>query len=197
MSEAPPLKNRPTWYAATTVEPNAKVSGSTSVACWLVVFLNGSALTWVSGTLARAGAATASKATATNPASNQAGRTDVPTMLSTILPTAVTQRIGLRHRAFHSPPGEPPMPFVARQVSTTSVPPRSPVAVSLCAVRHHSAIDNPVASVGAPSPARPDSMRACQGLRLGAVSRADRAPRRRGGFGAGHGAELHPSLAAS
>src|SRR5207247_2404789 len=60
MSEAPPLKKRPTWYVATTVEPEAKVSGSTSVACWLVGLVNGSALTRVSGTLAAAGAAQAS-----------------------------------------------------------------------------------------------------------------------------------------
>jgi hypothetical protein len=33
MSVAPPLKNRPTWKVPTTVLPNAKVSGSTSVAC--------------------------------------------------------------------------------------------------------------------------------------------------------------------
>jgi hypothetical protein len=33
MSVAPPLKTRPTWKAVTMVEPHAKVSGSTSVAC--------------------------------------------------------------------------------------------------------------------------------------------------------------------
>src|SRR5216684_2328352 len=44
MSEAPPLKKRPTWKAETKVEPEAKVSGSTSVACWLVLLVNGSLL---------------------------------------------------------------------------------------------------------------------------------------------------------
>src|SRR5262245_14696825 len=33
MSVAPPLKKRPTWNVATTVDPLADVSGSTSVAC--------------------------------------------------------------------------------------------------------------------------------------------------------------------
>ena len=36
ISEEPPLKKRPTWKADTIVEPNAKVSGSTSVRCWLI-----------------------------------------------------------------------------------------------------------------------------------------------------------------
>jgi hypothetical protein len=36
MSVPLPSKKRPTWNAPTTVEPKAKVSGSTSVACWLV-----------------------------------------------------------------------------------------------------------------------------------------------------------------
>src|SRR5437899_8886675 len=46
MSEAPPLKKRPTWKVETKVEPEAKVSGSTSVACWLVLLVNGSLLIW-------------------------------------------------------------------------------------------------------------------------------------------------------
>src|SRR2546422_8043921 len=44
MFEAPPLKNRPTWNAETIVDPEAKVSGSTSVLCWLVAFEYGSVL---------------------------------------------------------------------------------------------------------------------------------------------------------
>src|SRR5919197_110412 len=83
MSDAPPLKKRPTWYAATTVEPKAKVSGSTSVACWLVVLVNGSALTRVSGTLARAGAAQALSA-ATASASNAAGRTEAVRVMALV-----------------------------------------------------------------------------------------------------------------
>src|SRR5262245_21694055 len=71
MSVAPPLKKRPTWNVATTVLPAAKVSGSTSVACRLVGFVNVSLLTCVSATLASAaptGAAkTATTATATAP----------------------------------------------------------------------------------------------------------------------------------
>ena len=47
ISEAPPLKKRPTWKAETIVEPKAKVSGSTSVRCWLVELVNGSLLSWI------------------------------------------------------------------------------------------------------------------------------------------------------
>src|SRR5215472_16860495 len=56
ISVAPPLKKRPTWKAPTTVllAGAAKVSGSTSVACWLVEFVNMSLLTSVSVTLASA-----------------------------------------------------------------------------------------------------------------------------------------------
>src|SRR5712692_6129187 len=54
MSEAPPLKNLPTWKAETRVEPEAKVSGSTSVRCWLVLLVNGSLLSWSRVTLAKA-----------------------------------------------------------------------------------------------------------------------------------------------
>src|SRR4051794_18798368 len=60
MSVPPPLKKRPTWKAETIVEPFENVSGSTSVACWLVVFWNGSALIFVTGTLAVAAAGRAS-----------------------------------------------------------------------------------------------------------------------------------------
>src|SRR2546423_8695808 len=54
MSLAPPLKKQPTWNAATTVPWSANVSGSSSVACWLVGFVYGSELTWVSATFAPA-----------------------------------------------------------------------------------------------------------------------------------------------
>src|SRR5260370_41879862 len=54
MSEAPPLKKRPTWKAETIVEPKAKVSGSTSVRCWLVLLVNRSLLSWTRVTLAKA-----------------------------------------------------------------------------------------------------------------------------------------------
>src|SRR4051794_29955685 len=64
MSVAPPLKKRPTWNADTIVEPFEKVSGSTSVACWLVVFWNGSALIFVTGTFAPAAAGSASASAA-------------------------------------------------------------------------------------------------------------------------------------
>jgi hypothetical protein len=60
MSVAPPPKKRPTWNAETTVLPNANVSGSSSVACWLEVLVNGSLETCVSGTLADAALAPAS-----------------------------------------------------------------------------------------------------------------------------------------
>ena len=42
MLDEPPLAKRPTWYAATTVEPHAKLSGSTAVSCWLAGFVEGS-----------------------------------------------------------------------------------------------------------------------------------------------------------
>src|SRR3989442_15654856 len=54
MSEAPPLKKRPTWKAETMVEPEDRVSGSTSVLCWLVLLINGSVLSRVRATLAKA-----------------------------------------------------------------------------------------------------------------------------------------------
>src|SRR5260370_16492945 len=54
ISEAPPLKKRPTWMVETRVEPKAKVSGSTSVRCWLVLLVNGALLSWTRVTLAKA-----------------------------------------------------------------------------------------------------------------------------------------------
>src|SRR5919198_314634 len=41
-SDAPPSKKRPNCAAATIVDPNENVSGSTIVLCWLVAFVNGS-----------------------------------------------------------------------------------------------------------------------------------------------------------
>src|SRR6266705_4237658 len=55
MFEAPPSKNRPTWNAETIVDPEAKVSGSTSVLCWLVAFVYGSVLNCRRLMLARTG----------------------------------------------------------------------------------------------------------------------------------------------
>src|SRR6266852_8736232 len=49
MLEAPPLKKRPTWKAETIILPEAKVSGSTSVLCWLVLLVYGSLLIWTRG----------------------------------------------------------------------------------------------------------------------------------------------------
>src|ERR1700674_3545275 len=49
MSAPPPLALRPTWNALTLVEPEANVSGSTSVGCWLVAFVKVSVLNLVSG----------------------------------------------------------------------------------------------------------------------------------------------------
>ena len=49
MSAPPPLEMRPTWNALTMVEPKANVSGSTSVACWLVALVKVSVLNLVSG----------------------------------------------------------------------------------------------------------------------------------------------------
>src|SRR5712692_1773690 len=54
--ELPPCESgkRPTWKAETMVEPKEKVSGSTSVWCWLVLLVYGSLLIWTVGTLAKA-----------------------------------------------------------------------------------------------------------------------------------------------
>src|SRR5436309_3365585 len=65
MFDEPPLKNRPTWKADTMVLPEEKVSGSTSVACWLVLFVYGSELIWRSVVLAWAGGANHRVTTAT------------------------------------------------------------------------------------------------------------------------------------
>ena len=48
-SAPPPLKMRPTWNALTIVEPKANVSGSTSVACWLLPLVKVSVLNLVRG----------------------------------------------------------------------------------------------------------------------------------------------------
>src|SRR5438105_3151289 len=54
MSEEPPPDTRPTWNAETIVEPDANVSGSTSVLCWAWASVKMSWLTWVTVTFARA-----------------------------------------------------------------------------------------------------------------------------------------------
>src|SRR5258706_16160588 len=78
MSDDPPLKNRPTWKVDTTVEPNEKVSGSTSVRWLLVGFVNGSELICV-----RAGcAASADQDSATrSPAASGIARRSFFTLL--------------------------------------------------------------------------------------------------------------------
>src|SRR5476649_810975 len=68
MSAPPPPKTRPVWNALTMELPNANVSGSTSVRCWLAELWNGSALI-----LTSVGAADA-EAVATNDAANAAIR---------------------------------------------------------------------------------------------------------------------------
>src|SRR3954469_11332079 len=62
MPDEPPSLKRPDWVAVTIVDPKENVSGSTAVLCWLVVFVNGSVKTRVSGTAAWALAAQVSKA---------------------------------------------------------------------------------------------------------------------------------------
>jgi hypothetical protein len=52
--EAPPSVKRPDWMAATMVEPNENVSGSTIVWCWLVLLVYGSLLIWTMETAAKA-----------------------------------------------------------------------------------------------------------------------------------------------
>src|SRR5207248_2078724 len=42
MFDAAPFSRRPTWKAATTVDPKEKLSGSTAVSCWLSPFAYGS-----------------------------------------------------------------------------------------------------------------------------------------------------------
>src|SRR5437899_12933011 len=67
MFEAPPSKNRPTWNAETIVDPEANVSGSTSVLCWLDVFVYGSLLNSSSWLLAWAGALATSHTSTARP----------------------------------------------------------------------------------------------------------------------------------
>src|SRR2546423_343883 len=62
MLEDPPSKKRPTWNVDTRVLPDANVSGSTSVACWLDALVYGSRLIGVSA----APAADAGSTVATN-----------------------------------------------------------------------------------------------------------------------------------
>src|SRR4051794_24650060 len=68
-SDAPPSKKRPNCAAATIVEPNEYVSGSTIVLCWLVAFVNGSTAIRVSAAFALA---TSGDASTTAPMSAQA-----------------------------------------------------------------------------------------------------------------------------
>src|SRR3954452_2746471 len=87
MSLAPPSKKRPTWKAPTTVLPKANVSGSSSVACWLVELVNGSELTLVNATFP--GAAAAGNRT---PAATRVMTAPARTMpLVAILPTYASQ----------------------------------------------------------------------------------------------------------
>src|SRR5690242_4777582 len=46
MSAPPPVEIRATWKALTMVEPKAKVSGSTSLLCWLLALVKVSTLIW-------------------------------------------------------------------------------------------------------------------------------------------------------
>src|SRR5262245_10900792 len=71
MFDEPPVPKRPACVVTTIVEPNAKLSGSTSVACWLVKFLYGSVLIVVSATFA---AAVRDATSATRPAAASASR---------------------------------------------------------------------------------------------------------------------------
>ena len=68
------VEEAPDLEVETTVDPKANVSGSTSVACWLVAFVNGSELTRVTGTLALACAARARRAAVARSASQASVR---------------------------------------------------------------------------------------------------------------------------
>src|SRR5262245_5347113 len=77
MSLAPPLKTRPVWNVATTVDPHANVSGSTSVACAATGALegaNGSELTSVTPVCAACAGAAAENTTINAAASGAALR---------------------------------------------------------------------------------------------------------------------------
>ena len=74
MSDAPPPKKRPTWKADTRVLPEANVSGSTSVLCWLVALLNGSLLSCKSLVLASAVPWATSRIDAAAPTTRMASR---------------------------------------------------------------------------------------------------------------------------
>src|SRR5258708_7530037 len=75
ISVAPPLKTRPVWNAETKVEPNANVSGSTSVACspvGAVAGVYGSALTCVTPCCAASAGGAVANAEASAAASSAA-----------------------------------------------------------------------------------------------------------------------------
>lgn len=52
MSAPPPPKIRATWKLVMIVDPNEKLPGSTSVACWLLAFVKVSVLSLTSGVVA-------------------------------------------------------------------------------------------------------------------------------------------------
>src|SRR5713101_6536712 len=94
MSDEPPLKNRPTWKVDTMVEPNEKVSGSTSVRWLLVGFVNGSELICVRAPWA---ARTFNDKATTKPAANAPAGTSFFISLPPICPASTG-----------SPPSPPP-----------------------------------------------------------------------------------------
>ena len=73
MFDAPPSSNRPTWKVLTTVDPNEKLSGSTSVAWWLGPAVYGSVLSRTGGSAASAGPAATAAAQTTVAASERVG----------------------------------------------------------------------------------------------------------------------------
>src|SRR5689334_13028121 len=64
MLEEPPPDTRPTWNADTIVDPNANVSGSTSVWCCACASVYGSVLTCVNATFPNAPVAPSSSTAA-------------------------------------------------------------------------------------------------------------------------------------
>src|SRR4051812_6735205 len=94
--DPPPSKNRPTCVATTIVFPYANVSGSTAAACWLLGFVNGSAITLVMA--ADAGVAATNDPTVAATASLDA-RADMNSLPSGVGEPTLTTRRGLAQRS--------------------------------------------------------------------------------------------------
>src|SRR4051812_14555733 len=110
MFEAAPPSRRPSWYTATTVSPQAALSGSTAVSCWLSAFAYGSTemrrdtTSQLAFTLSPASAATMSL-----PAPQSTESVPPKAAWTRSLPAPVTMRSGLGVPTIVSPA---PVPWI-------------------------------------------------------------------------------------